>query len=78
MLRGACSVMQEDFSVTPERVLESIERFAITSTFLVPTLIGGLLDYPRLGDLDTTKLRHIFYGGAPITPARLRAARDRH
>jgi acyl-CoA synthetase (AMP-forming)/AMP-acid ligase II len=76
MLRGACSVMQEDFAVTPERVLESFERHEITSTFLVPTLIGGLLDYEGLGDLDTSRLRHIFYGGAPIAPARLRAAID--
>jgi len=76
MLRGACNVMQEDFSVTPERVLESFARYGITSTFLVPTLIGGLLDYDGLGDLDTSRLRHIFYGGAPITPARLRAAID--
>jgi acyl-CoA synthetase (AMP-forming)/AMP-acid ligase II len=76
MLVGACSVMQEDFAVSPERVLEPFARYGITSTFLVPTLIGSLLDYERVGDLDTSRLRHIFYGGAPITPERLRAAID--
>jgi fatty-acyl-CoA synthase len=41
---------------------------------MVPTMIGALLDHPRLREFDVSSLETIFYGASPISPARLKAA----
>jgi acyl-CoA synthetase (AMP-forming)/AMP-acid ligase II len=57
--------------------LRLIERFAVTHTFLPPTVIYMLLDHPRLASTDLSSLQCFWYGAAPISTARLAEALSR-
>jgi fatty-acyl-CoA synthase len=51
--------------------LDLIGRFRVTHSFLPPTLIYMLLEYPKLAQADLTSLQCFWYGAAPISTARL-------
>ena len=70
--RGGTVVQLPTFSPTEWLELQQAER--ATSTVLVPTMIGMLLDDPVINDYDTSSLRLIVYGGASIEPPLLRRA----
>lgn len=70
--QGGSLYVEKGFDVV--RVLSFIERERITCMLMVPTMIGALLDHPRLKEFDVSSLETIFYGGSPISPARLKAA----
>ncbi len=72
--RGTCVVM-DGFS--PRSFLEHVEKERITASLFVPTMIYALLDYPDLDKYDTSSLRNIMYGAAPIAPERLKQAINR-
>jgi acyl-CoA synthetase (AMP-forming)/AMP-acid ligase II len=74
-LRGARNVTLAKFH--PESFFDTVRREAITGTFVVPTMIGMLVEVARSKSVDTGPLRNITYGGAPIAPARLIEALDR-
>jgi len=57
---------------TPDLFFDAIERHKITSTFLVPVMIYPLLDHPRATTANLSSLQTLFYGAAPISPARLK------
>src|SRR5262249_1105197 len=61
----------------PERVLDSIERYRITGTMLVPTMIYVLLDHPKLATADLSSLEVLYYGAAAMSPSRLDEGMDR-
>ncbi|WP_436771186.1 AMP-binding protein [Yinghuangia sp. YIM S09857] len=54
--------------------LALVEHHGVTHTFLPPTLIYALLAHPALHDADTSSLRCLWYGAAPMAPARLAEA----
>ena len=70
--RGGSLYIERGFDVV--RILSAIERHRITCILLVPTMIGAILDHPRLREFDVSSLETIFYGASPITSARLKAA----
>lgn len=70
--QGGTLYVEKGFDVV--RVLSIIERERITCMLMVPTMIGALLDHPRLREFDVSSLETIFYGASPISPARLKAA----
>jgi len=72
LLRGGTIVLQAGFKAAD--FLAAIERHRITSTFLVPTMVYLLLDEQSKRPRDVSSLGTVFYGGAPISPARLREA----
>lgn len=72
LMRGGCCVIIDHFD--PRLFLETVAREGVTMTFLVPTMIYGLLDDPALGDYDLSSLRNIIYGAAPIATDRLKQA----
>ncbi|MET0547371.1 MAG: AMP-binding protein [Caulobacterales bacterium] len=55
-------------------LLENIGRFSVTHVFLPPTLIYMLLDNPYLAAANLRSLQCLWYGAAPIAPARLEEA----
>ncbi len=57
--------------------LRLVERHRITHAFLPPTVIYGLLDHPALDSTDLSSLRCLWYGAAPMSPARLTEALHR-
>jgi len=71
-LRGGTQVILDTFS--PELFLETVEREKVTATFIVPTILYRILDFPDLKEYDTSSLDTVIYGASPIAPERLREA----
>ena len=55
-------------------ILAAIERDAITTTVMPPTLLYDLLAQPRVGDARTGSLRYLLVGTAPVSADKLREA----
>ncbi|GAA4815007.1 long-chain-fatty-acid--CoA ligase [Tomitella cavernea] len=62
---GGTHVMVSSFS--PAAVLEAISAEGVTSTLLVPTMIGMLVGHPGAHEYDTSSVRHIVYGASPMS-----------
>lgn len=75
LAKGGSVVVLPGFS--PLGFLEAVEKYGITSTMLVPTMIYALLDCPDLGNYDLSSLEIIYYGASGISPTRLQEAIDR-
>ena len=52
----------------PDRALELIERERVTSFVGVPTMSWDMLEAPTFADRDTSSLRSVGGGGAPMPP----------
>jgi fatty-acyl-CoA synthase len=63
---GATAVMMDEFR--PEPFLELVERYGVTTTAVVPTMLHRILALPpeTLARYRTSSLRTIFTGGAPL------------
>jgi fatty-acyl-CoA synthase len=66
-LLGHSAVLLPDFR--PETFLEAIQRYRVTNTAVVPTMLQRLLDLgkERIRSYDTSSLKAIFCGGAPLS-----------
>jgi acyl-CoA synthetase (AMP-forming)/AMP-acid ligase II len=53
----------------PEQTLALIEREKVTNWTSVPTTVWRVVHHPKVGDYDTSTLRHIGGGGAAWSPA---------
>jgi len=62
---------------TPEAAAAAIERFRVTNTLFVPTMIQMFVDHPGIGKYDLSSLRQIVYGASPIAEAVLDRAMAR-
>jgi acyl-CoA synthetase (AMP-forming)/AMP-acid ligase II len=60
----------------PERVLATIERGRVTSWLALGSAAARVCAARGRGRYDTTSLRHIGIGGAPVSPAVQRALRE--
>lgn len=69
---GAAQVIHRAFGFTAEDFFDLVTRHRITSVFIIPTVLNTLLAYDPPSDADTSSLRSIIYGGAPIAPHRLK------
>jgi acyl-CoA synthetase (AMP-forming)/AMP-acid ligase II len=72
MLRLAKQVIVPVFDEVA--VLRAIQDEKATEIFLVPTMIKRLVEHPRFAEFDTSSLRLLFYGAAPIDSALLAQA----
>jgi len=66
LARGSASAFPATRSFDPPRIFEAIERYRVTTMFLVPTMINLLLASPERTRYDLSSLKTIFYGGAPM------------
>ena len=71
-LRGGTQVILDRF--TPELFLETVAKHKVTASFIVPTILYRILDYPGLKSYYCSSLNTIIYGASPIGPERLRQA----
>ena len=71
-VKGATNIYLPKF--TAEAFCRTVQRHQVTSTWLVPTVIGMLLDFPDRRNYDLSSLRTIVYGGAPMPVERLKEA----
>ncbi|MGQ0466392.1 MAG: AMP-binding protein [Sporichthyaceae bacterium] len=68
-MRGGTNVVLGGFD--PDKLLAAIETEKVTATLLVPTMIYVLLDHPATATADTSSLKTIVYGAAPMGTERL-------
>lgn len=69
---GGGQVLMED--MTPQAILEYIEKYKVTSMTLVPTLMVMVLAVPGIEKYDLTSMRDIEYGASPMRVETLREA----
>ena len=74
LIAGGTHVIVPGF--TPAGVLSAIAEHQVTDVLLVPTMIQLLVDFPQAGRFDVSSLKHLVYGGSPMTPAVLARARN--
>lgn len=72
MAQAGTAVLHSDF--VPAKVLCDIGEHRVNFTSLVPAMIQGLLDAPRIPEADLTSLKVISYGAAPMPAEVLRRA----
>ena len=68
---GATTVIMREFYA--EEFLSSVEKYRVTNGFLVPTMFRMLIDLPGNERYDTSSLRLLVSGGAPL-PVQLKEA----
>ncbi|HVX70619.1 MAG TPA: AMP-binding protein [Mycobacteriales bacterium] len=72
LLRGGSIVVLPGFD--PTAVLETIQKYKITATMLVPTMLYILMDHPKIDEYDLSSLETVYYGASAISPTRLKEA----
>lgn len=72
LARGGTLVITQE--TDPAHLLDLIQRERITSTWVPPTLLYKLIDEQKARPRDVASLAHLIWGGAPISPTRLREA----
>ncbi len=73
--RGGSFYVMEGFS--PEAFFTMVAQHKITATMLVPVMLYMLLDAEQSQSADMSSMETIFYGAAPMSPARLREGIER-
>lgn len=71
-VKGATNVFLPKF--TMETFCAAVQKYGVTTTWMVPTLVGMLLDYPDRHRYDLSSLRTVIYAGAPMPAERLKEA----
>lgn len=60
----------------PRKTLEAIQKYRVTATLLVPTMINILIQLPSIADYDLSSWRSLLYGASPIPTQVLRKAME--
>jgi len=68
-MRGGTNLVLGGFD--PDRLLDAMAKDRVTATLLVPTMIYVLLDHPATSAADTSSLKTVVYGAAPMGTERL-------
>ena len=69
-LKGSHNVIYKSFE--PAQILESFASYRNVAMFAAPTMVTRLLNDPNCGSCDTSGLKTIAYGGAPMYVADLK------
>jgi acyl-CoA synthetase (AMP-forming)/AMP-acid ligase II len=56
------------------RVLDAIEKYAVTTIYAPPTLIYSMLEDPSVRTRNYGSMRHLIYSAAPMRPEQIREA----
>ena len=72
LMQGGCVTLLRSFSV--DAVIEAIKKYACNVTWMVPTMLYGLLDSGRTQEVDWSRFHSLVYSGAPASPTRIRQA----
>jgi long-chain acyl-CoA synthetase len=59
-------VIPESGGFEPPEILALLKRHKAVHMFAAPTMVTRLVNHPALGESDTTNLKTIVYGGAPM------------
>jgi acyl-CoA synthetase (AMP-forming)/AMP-acid ligase II len=66
LAKGANQVFPESGRFDPDEVIELIGSYAGITSFLAPTMITRLINSQAITSVDTSHLKTIVYGGAPM------------
>jgi long-chain acyl-CoA synthetase len=58
----------------PKEVMALIEKYRVTNTWAVPTMIKMLITDPDIGNFDLSSLKWVVYGGSPMYVEDLKTA----
>jgi acyl-CoA synthetase (AMP-forming)/AMP-acid ligase II len=72
MVAGSNAIVLPEYD--PTKALDLIANFNISKIFLVPAAIQILLNHPRVGETDFSRLKYITYGASPIPLELMREA----
>ncbi len=72
MLSGGTLVVMEPYS--PERLVETIERYQVSRLFVTPSQLIDMLDLPPEQIARLSSVNHIIYGTSPMPAAKLEEA----
>lgn len=75
LFRGGCTVTQNATDL--KAWCRNVEAERITTALMVPTLVGWLLELPEATQHDLSSLQTLYYGAAPMSPAKLEQAQAR-
>lgn len=64
--RGACQVIPTSGGFNPDEVFELLPAWKGATFFFAPTMVTRLINAPGLATADTSNLKTIVYGGAPM------------
>lgn len=64
MFNGTSAIVLREYD--PTQALDLIENYNIAKIFMVPAAIQIMLNHPRVGEVDFSKLKYITYGASPI------------
>jgi acyl-CoA synthetase (AMP-forming)/AMP-acid ligase II len=74
MMGGTVVIMAKGFD--PDKILSAVDRYGVTLTMWVPTMLAMLLNHPAVTDFNLTTLDKIWYGSSPISPSLLKTSQD--
>jgi acyl-CoA synthetase (AMP-forming)/AMP-acid ligase II len=74
LARGSTTVVQTRFDAGEWLAL--VARHAVTTSFLVPTMLYRILEHPDFPTTDLSSLVSLTYGAAPATPELIRRAME--
>ncbi len=69
---GTALIMGAGFD--PDKILGAVERYRVTLTMWVPTMLAMLVNHPDAAKYDVSSLSKIWYGSSPISPTLLEAS----
>jgi long-chain acyl-CoA synthetase len=72
---GAAQVFLPKYD--PEAFMQAVERYRVTATALVPTMLTLLLNHPAFGKYDLSSLDSLYYGASPMPLPLLRQAMEK-
>jgi acyl-CoA synthetase (AMP-forming)/AMP-acid ligase II len=75
IVNGTCSIVLPEYD--PSQALDLIENYNISKIFMVPAAIQIMLNHPRVGEVDFSRLKYITYGASPIPLELMKAAMER-
>lgn len=64
--RGACQVVPASGGFDPDEVFDLLRAWKGATFFFAPTMVTRLINAPGLAAADTSNLKTIVYGGAPM------------
>ena len=61
-------------SYDPEKFMQIVERYRISETVLVPTMLNMLIHHEKFGSYDLSSLENFLYGASPMPTPLLKSA----
>jgi fatty-acyl-CoA synthase len=72
LMGGTAVIMGKGFD--PEKTLDAVQRYSVTMTMWVPTMLAMLVNYPNVSKNRMSSLKKIWYGSSAISPSVLEAS----